>query len=1485
MNRFGVALEIIGIVCFVLLLWIGCASGSTIVVSKTSPACTSCDECYRSIQAAVDRAKEGNEIIVCPGTYRENIEVDKSVSIRSYKGVSDTIIEAKNSTDNVISITANKVNISGFTIRNSDADGIFLNDADDCNLSGNNMYSTRNGIFLLSSTNNTISHNTANCNNNSGISLEDSNDNLISNNIANSKQYNGIELNLSNNNIIIENKASNNTQAAIGLLNSSKNTIRGNMANSSYYGIGLQSSNDNIIIDNNASNNVEDGIALFESSNNFIVRNTAINNYLTGIYLESSFDNVINNSTLKSNFVIGILLSASKNNTIEKNVAFNSVKGIYLDFSSDNIIKNNTLESINRNIEISESSNNNIIEENMISNSYYGIYVENSNNNTIKNNVIKSNNVGIISYLSNNTIIEKNIILNNDGWGIRLGGSEYNIIESNIVKQNGAGFRIRDSSNNNIIEKNIVSDGVNGFEIEYSEDNIIKNNIIRSTKHAGVFLLESSKNNLLTCNNISSNHRYGVDFKNSTENTLYHNNMIDNNFQVTVEDDESLNNCWCHRDLLEGNYWSDYNGTDTDGDGIGDTDTPHPEEDYDLYPFVNKSGWLTFLVSPGDWDFGTVYQGKMVQKTFKIQNAFVYNKGRYDLNILSISSEPNVGISGIEIPVKIQKGSSKTFNVTIDSTNLEGDILRSIEIKSDDKITPNKTILIYGFVKPPSHDVRIRNIDLQSRVIKGQINLFNITINNTGDFREKNVSIEFKAGYKSLGNTTIKNIESKETKSAIFKWDTTNAAPKTYDILIEVKLKDKPLPLASLTVSVKVDMPYAAQTLILTNRERLATFWSPDRAEKLENKLIKLSYQVGVAGIPVYVEEDGAVASAYESWNLNLQDPQSANNVSKHIKKLIDAKLKEYTGIKYIIIVGDDRIIPFYRIPDNTDKPFCPELWQTVDEYHKVNIDSAVGSAFHNKMFLTDNIYATNRPMEWKTADVIIPELFVPDVPIGRLVESPEDISAVIAAFYQKEYVNPDKIFVTGYDFMSDSASDCSSTLENRTKGNTTNVISQKEVTEKYFDNIKDELLNTSNNIVLLFQHAEHDLFNIPKKCQVGSENITSQIIATAAGLNGSIVCSLGCHSGLNVPPNASTDDFDLAQAFAQKGVLAYIAPTSYSIGLQRTIGAHELLITYFIQYLCEGMDVGSALTRAKQEYWATNYDISYIDEQVLETTTLYGLPMARINVPRPNTSYNESEMKIMSFERGKPDILVIRPTYTRINISTMLTLPITYYKSESGELFLEPNAPVQPKEIRIFYPTPTRMLHGAVLTSAKYTVKSIIPLIDAYMQSPVWIGKSGSPVIDNWCPAQIFKLKSLCYPRAPMESRQYLIVVTGQYKGPTLATPYLEERKERLYDELSFQLYYASPDEETKPPEIKEVSSNRVNDTINITVNVWDESSIQRVLVTYTDINGGWGEWRSKECKHEEGDLWACSISAKEGIEFFVQAVDNNGNVAVGNV
>ncbi len=1445
MSQIGVTLKIVVAVCFVLLLWVGCASASTIIVSKTSPACTSGDDYFTSIQAAVDSAKEGDEVVVCPGTYVENIVVDKSVSICSYAGASDTVIEAKNIDDNIINITTNKVTIGGFTIKNTEANGIYLDAAVGCNLSGNNIYSTQNGIRLFLSDRNQIYLNTANLNNNSGISLEDSNNNLISNNIANSKQYNGIELNLSNNNIIIENKASNNTQAAIGLLNSSNNTIRGNMANSSYYGIGLQSSNDNTIIDNNASNNMEGGIALFESSTNSIVRNNLIDNYYSGIYLESSSDNSITKNTLQSNALSGIFLTASNNNTIEKNKAFNNLFGIYLESSSGNIIKESTLKSINTNIKNRDSSNNNIIVQNSISNSDKGIDIWGSDNCTIKDNIVKLNGEGVNLMTSNNNSIEKNIF-SNEHFDLHLSHSGYNSIRYNVMQSSNL---LTDESNHNIIAKNIISGDITGLQVDSSNNNVIENNIIK-LNHMGVALIQSSKRNLVTNNNITLNYR-GFNLINTTENSIYHNDIIENiDNLVWVDDNESLNNNWYHPDLLEGNYWSDYNGIDINGDGIGDTEIPHPDSSFDNHPFMNESGWLTFLVSPEYWDFGAVYQGEIVQKTFTMQNAFVYNKGKSDLTLLSITSDSEVvNISYKELPMKVPKGSSRIFNVTLDTTGLEGNILRSIEIKSDDSITPNKTILIYGVVKLPTHEVKIKNIGFQSELIKGQISSFNIVVENCGDFREEDLTVELRGDGKSLEKTTIELLAAHMIKSTMVTWNTGNASLGLHDITVEVLTKNK-RPLTNLSVVVSVIPPSKAKTLIVTNLKRL---W------EVENELIELSRHPSVKGIILDVCEDPRCSEAYNVWDSHLTS-ENANNVAKAIKDVIDATREVYTNVEYILIVGNDEVIPFYRIQDKSLESYvgCYGLYDEkdyIETYEQLKRTTSVGSAFNENQFLTDDFYADFESEE--LPEGFEGELNISDRSIGRLVETPEEISKTIEVFSKKgEILEPNRIFITSYDFMNDAGESCTSIWGTLS----TPVFMGKGIEEKgtYSETseIVKELLNKSNNIIAIFQHADHHEFDI----EDAHGYITSNIISNSpADLNGSIVYSMGCHAGLNVPGDEKFS-YDLAQAFMDKGVLAYVAPTGWGIGGVVTEAGHERLMHYFTKHLCEGMDAGTALMLAKQDYYGYDFDFDYIDQKVVSTAVLYGLPMYGVDTE----AETERIVKAMSME--KPcNTFTFRPDYSEIET------PVGTYSSVD-ETLSSPGKPVLPKLIWP-YLMDGKMLHGITLKNARYVLientalpyeEYVVSIAGGYKQ-PVLTG-------ETWNPSAFFKVNTI-------GNRQYIILITGQFKktGWTIKGGQKVNIGDlRRYNELTFDLHLSAPTDEKESPEI---TVSYVNASC-IQVNATDGSGVQKIVIAYTDKKGIWESFdivpETSACELE------AEIELEDAKEYLVQVVDVYGNVAV---
>jgi parallel beta-helix repeat protein len=167
------------------------------------------------IQHAINNAFGGCTIIVKDGTYNENVDVSKQLTIKSENGSELTIVQAKND-DHVFKITADYVTISGFKVRNATGKrlaGIYLKRADHCTIMNNNISDNWDGIHLRYSNNNTISRNIASNNQDDGVHLWHSSHNNVSNNTANSNNDYGIYLVSSNDNTIYNNYF-NNTQNA-----------------------------------------------------------------------------------------------------------------------------------------------------------------------------------------------------------------------------------------------------------------------------------------------------------------------------------------------------------------------------------------------------------------------------------------------------------------------------------------------------------------------------------------------------------------------------------------------------------------------------------------------------------------------------------------------------------------------------------------------------------------------------------------------------------------------------------------------------------------------------------------------------------------------------------------------------------------------------------------------------------------------------------------------------------------------------------------------------------------------------------------------------------------------------------------------------------------------------------------------------------------------------------------------------------------------
>lgn len=303
----------------------GTASGAAIYVDG-DVGCIGKTPCFKSIQQAINSAFQGDSINILPGSYVENIVVNKTVKIIG-SGPEMTTITGANPNRHVLEITVDNVEVREIAISGSTGDcdmdtcgGIYLNGANYCSISKNSLFGNLNGIVLYFSEYNKLSDNNATGNLLCGINLEKHSDfNILENNIANFNDKYGIYISQSNNNTLDSNMGNNNKDDGLYLSPSSNyNLLVNNTLKFNNYGIHVEDSSHNIIKQNFPWNNYYSGIYLDESSANTILSNTISNNDY-GIDFRSSSNNVFRDNIVRTNKRYGVFIYNSEYNLIYNN--------------------------------------------------------------------------------------------------------------------------------------------------------------------------------------------------------------------------------------------------------------------------------------------------------------------------------------------------------------------------------------------------------------------------------------------------------------------------------------------------------------------------------------------------------------------------------------------------------------------------------------------------------------------------------------------------------------------------------------------------------------------------------------------------------------------------------------------------------------------------------------------------------------------------------------------------------------------------------------------------------------------------------------------------------------------------------------------------------------------------------------------------------------------------------------------------------------
>ena len=497
-------------------------------------------EAFYTIQDAIDAVNttDGHIIEVGDGTYPENVNVNKRLTIRSENGSANCIVSAANPNAPIFDIHSDGVTICGITATTAANNaGIYLDRVQNCNISSNNCTQNYQGIYLYHANNNTIADNIADSNKGYGIRLYYSDNNRVINNSASfSEAYLGIRVYKSDNNSIVRNRCNHNN----------------------WEGIRLYYSNNSVVEGNNASYNGGDtlyeghGIVPWRANNTRIQNNTLMYNGYQGIYV----------------------YEASNNTTITNNdVSHNTYHGIY-----------SVMNSSNLNI-----TGNRFVDNGIGDYAGYGIYLREGSGAIVSANHIADNAAlnyahGIKAYAFTNLSIHNNTIVNNSDYGVLIdsvvfignaagAGADTHPIEGDSMAAPLTTLVLLDENHKSgtLPSRSLLSDQDIPGGINVTENRIMDN--------AGGIRLKVSDNVTITGNNVTNN-GIGINLTSSNGNTIY-NNYFDNTNNAW--DDGT--NVWNITPLqgmniiggswLGGNYWSDYAGVDTGGDGLGDTMLPY----------------------------------------------------------------------------------------------------------------------------------------------------------------------------------------------------------------------------------------------------------------------------------------------------------------------------------------------------------------------------------------------------------------------------------------------------------------------------------------------------------------------------------------------------------------------------------------------------------------------------------------------------------------------------------------------------------------------------------------------------------------------------------------------------------------------------------------------------------------------------------------------------------------------------------------------
>lgn len=422
----------------------------------------------------------------------------------------------------------------------------------------------------------------------------------------------------------------------------------------------------------------------------------------------------------------------------------------------------------------------------------------------------------------------------------------------------------------------------------------------------------------------------------------------------------------------------------------------------------------------------------------------------------------------------------------------------------------------------------------------------------------------------------------------------------------------------------------STETLIITNREALFDKFGDTQSNK-EDVHSLLSYLYEISDANSIGEKSGVVfyADRYDStianWNQNVDytNENTANTVANAIDTIIGTKYDKLSpcttkifGVclskshpSYLMIIGGDEIIPFYRA---NDANFVN------GESGSYTSNDPVLNMFKHNYFPTDNVYS-DMDDDWNMGN--------PELSTGRIsAASADDMRQLIL----NGITGPSNINTAVV--ASRNGYDTKDKIVSKLNEKNINVLNDIEnpVTVENETWTKNDLTTIMKNGFKIFVHGGHADYDWLDS-GINTNDIIIVDMNDAINNNRPLVAVGGCHGGLTTAVDSSYNAYDnIAWAFIHHGASGFLGSGSLVYGSVGEYDWADLFLPYgerlfndYFDYLITGDEatrpVGEALKLAERKY-NPGLSIEGEDRKAVVQFILYGVPWMTFDPPISST-------------------------------------------------------------------------------------------------------------------------------------------------------------------------------------------------------------------------------------------------------------------------